>query len=108
MFSEYKAIPDQAKLLIYLSFIPNVAIGFIYTDLSYFLPNVQGLAPTLTGVVGSAMGITLVALSIPLGILADRHGRRKMLLLGNVCASLSLIGFALTTNFALYLVIAFL
>ncbi|MDG6983180.1 MAG: MFS transporter [Nitrososphaerota archaeon] len=108
MFSEYRGIPDQAKLLIYLSFIPNVAIGFIYTDLSYFLPNVQGLAPTLTGVVGSAMGITLVALSIPLGILADRHGRRKMLLLGNVCASLSLIGFALTTNFALYLVIAFL
>ncbi len=108
MFSDYEGIPRQAKLLIYLSFIPNVAIGFIYTDLSYFLPNVQGLAPTLTGVVGSVMGLTLVALSIPLGALADRHGRRKMLILGNVCASLSLMGFALTTNFVLYLLVAFL
>ena len=108
MFSDYREIPRQAKLLIYLSFIPNIAIGFIYTDLSYFLPNVQGLAPTLTGVVGSVMGASLVVLSFPFGVLADRHGRRKMLILGNVCASLSLIGFALTTSFVLYLVVAFL
>lgn len=108
MFSEYRGIPPQAKLLIYLSFIPNVAIGFIYTDLSYFLPNVQGLSPTLTGVVGSVMGMTLVALSIPFGVLADRRGRRKMLVLGNVCASLSLIGFALTNSFAALLLVAFL
>ena len=108
MFSEYRGIPSQAKLLVYLSFVPNIAIGFIYTDLSFFLPNVQGLAPTLTGVVGSVMGFSLVLLSIPFGILADRHGRRKMLVLGNVCASLSLIGFALTTSFVLYLLVAFL
>jgi MFS family permease len=108
LFSDYRGIPYQAKLLVYLSFVPGVAIGFIYTDLSYFLPNLQGLDPTLTGVVGSVMGLSLVALSIPLGVLADRRGRRKMLLLGNVCASLSLMGFALTTNFAIYLLVAFL
>ena len=108
MFSDYREIPRQAKLLIYLSFIPNIAIGFIYTDLSYFLPNVQGLAPTLTGVVGSVMGASLVVLSFPFGVLADRHGRRKMLNLGNVCASLSLIGIALTTSIVLYHVVAFL
>jgi MFS family permease len=108
LFSEYRGIPWQARLLIYLSFIPNVAIGFIYTDLSYFLPNLQGLPPTLAGVVGSVMGLTLVAESIPFGILADRYGRRRMLILGNVCASLSLMGFALTTNFGLYLIVAFL
>jgi MFS family permease len=108
LFSEYRGIPRQAKYLIYLSFVPNVAIGFIYTDLSYFLPNIQGLDPTLAGVVGTVMGASLVALSIPFGMLADRHGRRKMLLLGNLCASLSLIGFALTSSFYLYLGIAFL
>ena len=108
MFSEYRGIPWEARLLIYISFIPGIAIGFIYTDLSYFLPNVQGLAPTLAGVVGSVMGLTLVAESIPFGILADRYGRRKMLIVGNICASLSLMGFALTTNFFLYLLVAFL
>lgn len=105
MFSEYRGIPWQARRLIYLSFIPNVAIGFIYTDLSYFLPILQGIG---AGLPITIMGVTLVAESVPFGILADRFGKVKMLVLGNVCASLSLIGFALTANYALVLVIAVL
>jgi MFS family permease len=108
LFSEYKGIPKQASLLVYLSFIPNVAIGFIYADLSYFLIRIQGLAPTQAGWAITVMGLTLVAESIPLGVFAARYGRRKMLVLGNVCASLSLIGFALTSNFYLILIIAVL
>jgi MFS family permease len=108
LFSEYRGIPWQARLLIYLSFIPNVAIGFIYTDLSYFLPKVQGIGAPWPGVIITVMGVTLVAESVPLGIAADRYGRRKMLVLGNLCASLSLIGFALTTNIALLLIVAIL
>jgi len=105
LFSDYRGIPWQARLLIYLSFIPNVAIGFIYTDLSYFLPKFQGIG---AGVPITIMGVTLVVLSFPFGIIADRVGRLKMLVLGNFCASLSLIGFALTSNYALVLVIAVL
>jgi MFS family permease len=105
MFSDYRGIPWQARLLVFLSFIPNVAIGFIYTDLSYFLPNVQGVG---AGVPIATMGVTLVVLSVPFGILADRYGKRKLLILGNVCASLSLVGFALTSNPALVLAVAVL
>ena len=105
MFSDYRGIPWQVKLLIYLSFIPNVAIGFIYTDLSYFLPKFQGIG---AGLPITVMGVTLVLLSFPFGIIADRVGRLKMLVLGNVCASLSLIGFALTSNYALVIMIAVL
>lgn len=108
MFREYSGIPWQAKLLIYISFIPNVAIGFIYTDLTFFLSDVQGLHAFLAGLTVTIMGTTLVVASIPLGIAADRYGRRKMLFLGNICASLSLIGFALTTNFAIIAVVAVL
>ncbi|MDV3293928.1 MAG: MFS transporter [Nitrososphaerales archaeon] len=101
-------MPHEARLLIYLGFVPSLAIGFIYTDLSYFLTKVQGLTDFWMGTTIMVMGITLVAASIPLGILADRYGRRKMLILGNLCASLSLIGFALTTNLALVMVVAVL
>jgi len=105
LFSEYRGIPWQARLLIYLSFIPNIAIGFIYTDLSYFLPKLQGIG---AGLPITVMGVTLVALSFPFGIIADRVGKTKMLVLGNLCASLSLIGFALASNYALVLVVAVL
>jgi len=105
LLSEYRGIPWQARLLIYLSFIPNVAIGFIYTDLSYFLPKFQGIG---AGWPITVMGVTLVVLSLPFGIIADRVGRLKMLVLGNLCASLSLIGFALTSNYDLVLMVAVL
>ncbi|HUI22801.1 MAG TPA: MFS transporter [Nitrososphaerales archaeon] len=105
MFSDYRGIPWQARLLIYLSFIPNVAIGFIYTDLSYFLPKFQGID---AGLPITVMGVTLVVLSFPFGIVADRVGRLKMLVLGNLCASLSLIGFALTSSYALVIMVAVL
>ena len=106
MISYFRGIPWQARLLVYLSFVPNVAIGFIYSDLGYFLITFQGIGPTKAGFVITVMGLTLVAESIPMGMLADRLGRRKMLVLGNLCASLSLIGFALTTNYALVLLVA--
>ena len=105
LFSEYRGIPKQASLLIYLSFIPNVVIGFIYSDLSYFLPEIQGIG---AGLPITVMAITLAVEVIPFGIVADRYGRLKMLVLGNLCASLSLIGFALTSNLSLVLLVAVL
>ena len=108
MFSDYRGIPRQAKLLIYLSFIPNVAIGFLYTDLVYFLVQFKGIAPTPAGLVITVIGATLAIEGIPMGILADRFGRRRLLVLGNLCASLSLIGFALTSNLILILMVAIL
>jgi MFS family permease len=103
---DYREIPSQALLLIYLSFVPSVVIGFIYTDLSFFLPKVQGLSNLWMGVTIGVMASTLVVASLPLGILADRYGRRRMLIVGNAAASLSLIGFALTANLALILMVA--
>ncbi len=86
--------------------MPSVVFGFIYTDLSFFLPKVQGLSNFWMGVTIGVMAISLVLASFPLGILADRYGRRRMLILGNAAASLSLIGFALTANLALVLLVA--
>ncbi|MBI3859644.1 MAG: MFS transporter [Thaumarchaeota archaeon] len=106
MFTEYRGIPWEAKLLIYLSLIPNVAIGFLYTDLSFFLSDVRGFDPAAAGTTIGVMGASLVVASFPVGILADRYGRRRMLVLGNVCASLSLIGFSLPGSVSLVLMVA--
>jgi predicted MFS family arabinose efflux permease len=106
MLKQYGSMPSQAKLLIYLSFVPSLAIGFIYTDLSFFLTTVRGFSAFFTGLVIMVMGITMVVTAIPLGILADRYGRRKFLIVGNLLASVMLAGFALTTSEALLLATA--
>jgi len=78
VFEEYRGIPWEARLLVYLSFCPGLAVVFIYTGLPYFLPEVQGLVIFWTKVTITVMGVTVVAMAIPLGILADRYGRRRM------------------------------
>ena len=83
-----------------------MVFGFIYTDLAFFLPRVQGLSNFWMGVTIWTMALSLVLTSFPLGIVADKYGRRKMLIVGNIAASLSIIGFALTSNLALVLLVA--
>jgi MFS family permease len=98
MFSIYRGITKDAKYLIYQSILPAVAFGMLYTDLSYFLTTVQGLSFEFMGLVVTIMGVSTFAASIPLGIAADRYGRKKMLVIGNVIAGLIIVVFAITTD----------
>lgn len=106
MFNEYRDMPKEAKYLIYSAIFPSIAYGMFYTDLSYFLTTVQGLSYELMGTVITLMGVSTVIASIPLGIAADKYGRKRFLVLGNVLASVIIAVFALTTNPALLVLAA--
>jgi MFS family permease len=108
VFSSYTGMPKEAKYLIYASVLPAVAYGMFYTDISYFLTTVQGVSAYFMGIVITVMGVSTFVASIFLGIAADIYGRKKMLIAGNVLASIILAVFALTTNPALLLAAAIL
>jgi len=108
MFSIYQGIPKDAKLLVYQSILPSVAYGLFFTDISYFLTTVQGLSYGFMGVVITIMGIATFAASIPLGLAADRYGRKKTLIIGNLVSGVTLVIFAFTTNPAVLLMAAVL
>jgi MFS family permease len=99
----YTGLPKQAKYLIYQSILPAVAYGMFFTDISYFLTSVQGLSYEFMGIVVTVMGISTFAASVPLGMVADKYGRKKMLIVGNVLASIMMAVFGLTTNPAILL-----
>ncbi len=98
IFSGYRGIPQEAKLLVYATLLPSVAYGMFYTDLAYFLTAVQGLSDFIMGSIVAIMGVSMVVAGIPLGMLADKYGRRKVLIAGNILASTSLPIFALTAD----------
>ena len=98
VFSIYAGISEDAKYLIYASIFPSIAYGLIFTDLSYFLTAVQEVSAEFTGIVLSTMGISTFVASLFLGTAADVYGRKKLLILGTVLASLILMSFALTTD----------
>ncbi len=97
-FSSYRGLSRDAKYLIYQSILPAVAFGMFYTDVAYFLTTVQGLTYDFMGAVVTTMGISTFVAAVPLGLLADRYGRRKMLVVGNVIAAAIIAAFAFTTN----------
>jgi MFS family permease len=108
LFDEYKGLPKEVKYLIYSMLLPSLAIGMFYTDVSYFLTTVQGVSYDIMGIVITLMGVSTFVASIPLGIAADKYGRRKLLITGNVIASVIVAIFALTTNPAILLAAAIL
>jgi MFS family permease len=99
-------MPKEAKYLIYSGILPSLALGMFYTDLSYFLTKVQGVNIGLVGIVITVMGVSTFVASIPLGIVADMYGRKKLYIVGNVTASVIIAIFALTTNPVILLVAA--
>jgi MFS family permease len=106
MLESYRGISPEAKYLIYQSILPSVAYGMFFTDISYFLTSIRHLSYGLMGIVITTMGIATFAASIPLGVVADRYGRKIMLILGNVIAGLVLVVFAFTTDPVLLVVVA--
>jgi MFS family permease len=106
LFKHYGGLSKDVKYLIYQSIFPAVAYGLFFTDISYFLTTVQGLSYGFMGVVITTMGVATFAASIPLGMAADRYGRKNMLILGNVIAGVIMTVFAFTTNPALLLAAA--
>ncbi len=97
-FSSYRGLPKEALWIIYSQVTPSIAFGMLYTDISYFLTTVQGLPDVTMGIIVTLMGVSTFAASIPLGVMADRYGRKKLLIFGNVAASITIAAFALTVN----------
>jgi MFS family permease len=106
LFDDYRGLPKEAKYLIIQSILPSLAYGMFYTDLSYFLTAVQGLPDYVMGIIITTMGVSTFISSILLGIAADKYGRKKLYILGNVIASGIIALFALTTNTTILLAAA--
>src|SRR6266702_2095651 len=97
-------IPRKLKWLIVALVFNNVAIGYLLVYLTAFFPELNISA----GIVGLLLGLegAMVLLSIPLGILSDRKGRKKLLLTGTSLVPLPIIMIALTVNVTLLVVAA--
>src|SRR5437667_6654773 len=100
----FSKIPGKLRWLIVALVFNNVAIGYLLVYLTAFFPEL-GIS---AGVVGLLLGLegAMVLLSIPLGILSDRRGRKKLLLLGTSLIPIPIILIALTINVVILVVAA--
>ena len=108
MFDDYRGMPKEATYLIVQSILPSLAYGMFFTDVSFYLTSIQGFSDDLMGVIITLMGVSTFVSSIVLGIAADKYGRRKLYIIGNIIASIIIALFAITTNTAILVVAALL
>src|SRR5438105_7969074 len=100
----FSKIPRKLKWLIIALVFNNVAIGYLLVFLTAFFPEL-GIS---AGVFGLLLGLegAMVLLSIALGILPDRRGRKKLLLIGTSLVPIPIILIALTINVVVLVVAA--
>ncbi|MGC8561918.1 MAG: MFS transporter [Thermoplasmata archaeon] len=105
-FEDFAGISKNSKMLIGGSFLGNLALGLIFTDLSYFLHTVRGISIIYAGLLFTMEGVAASALSIPLGVLSDRRGRKGVIVYGNLALGLGVIILAFATSLYSLIIVA--
>ncbi|MEM0118492.1 MAG: MFS transporter [Conexivisphaerales archaeon] len=98
MLRDFSKVPSQAKILVVGTVFSQLGIGLVLTDLAYFLTSIRGLPATFSGLVFTVEGLTSVALSLPLGVMSDRYGRKRFVLAGNIFVGVSILLISLFSN----------
>jgi MFS family permease len=102
------SIPTRVKLLVFTQLLNTLGFGYFLIYLSGYLVNVKVLDGGGVGIIFGIEGLVLIAAGIPLGILSDRRERKWFLILGNLLLPPTMLIFALTYDFRLFLVAAIL
>jgi len=102
-YLSYSGLERDAKLLILSTSIWSVTFGFLDVTYAPYL-GIIGQPGELIGTLMLVSSFSSAILMIPLGILADRYGRKPFLLVSAVLSAFSFCMYFLVTNLTLFAV----
>ncbi len=97
--------PGQAINYRHLSFQCSVTalqflgLGVLMTFLPLLATQVVGVGATEVGILFTIMGVSTMVLGIPMGMLADRKGKKTFMILGLLVSAATMAGIAFTESF---------
>jgi len=98
--SEGKAgvkVPGHVKWLILLTSFSSIGYGYLTTVISAYLPEV-GVSSGQVGLIIGVSGLAMIISAIPFGLMSDRIGRKRLLLVGLAALPLSMFICSLSTS----------
>ena len=79
-------------------------LGLFISFLPLLITQVAGLSITSVGVLFTVRGIITMVLGIPMGMLADRKGKKLLMIIALATSAISMIGISLANSFFYFLV----
>jgi len=105
--SSFSNVPKRVKWTIYFTVFDAIGIGYLFTIIPAYLPE-QGFSSEEVGLILAAFSLATMLCAIPLGLMADRIGRKKVLYFGLLLFPPLFLAFALTQDLALLILFAML
>lgn len=96
-WNAFREVPPRVRWLVYLSCFSNLGYGYVVIVIAAYLPEL-GMSATDAGLLMAVTGVTFVLSAVPLGIVADRRGRKPMFLAGLTGVPPTILAFGLTTD----------
>ena len=101
--SLFYGVPHKVRWIIYLSCFSAVANGYLTMVISAYLPEI-GISSSNIGLLLGVNGAAMILTAIPFGILADRIGRKRILVVSLSLIPPTLLIYALTKEVPLLLI----
>ena len=99
----FSAVPSRVKWLVYLASFSGLAYGYIIIAITAYMPE-AGMSSGDVGLLIGVNGLVFVVTAIPIGLLADKHGRKTIFMLGMIGIPPSILVYAFTTDLMLLLI----
>src|SRR5512137_294745 len=94
---DFRTVPAQVKAVIWLTSFSGLGVGYLITYMAAYLPEI-GFSSGDVGLIIGLMSVSAMVAAVPLGMLSDRMGRKKVLLFVLAMFPPILFGFAITTE----------
>ena len=101
----FSDVPSRVKWLVYIGSLSGLGYGYFIIAVAAYLPEI-GFTAKQVGLLLGINGIVFVLSAVPIGIVADRRGRKGLLLGGLTSLAPIMFVYALTKDFGLLLAAA--
>lgn len=90
-------LPRSVLLMIAILTVNSFSFSYLSIYIAAYLPE-AGVSATTIGTLLGVEGLTMAVMAIPFGILSDRRGRKRLLVIGSFATAPVFFAFALSTD----------
>ena len=100
IINDFRRFPRQIWVMTIVAAISMFSIRIMMSFMVIYGVEVVGLSTTQWGLIGTVVSLMTTLLTTPAGILADRQGKKPLILVSRVLNSVSVLGYTFSHNFS--------